>query len=196
MRKAAILILVAVLTGGCGSVHPKRYFQIRTIGTDEPALPRVGRRVCVEPAGVDAPYDDTRILYRVAPYELKYYPYEFWVDRPGRQVAAAMAEFLTKMKVFPVVVADRTKGEPEIFLRSRLHALEEIDGADIWEGGWPWTSNSWTPRRGRPSSAGASTGRRRCSSTRSASCRRSSSRILDEELRKAVWELARALDKK
>jgi len=196
MKKAAILILMAALTGGCGSMHPKRYFQIRTIGADEPALPRLERRVCVEPAAVDAPYDDIRVLYRVAPYELKYYPYEFWVDRPGRQVAAAMAEFLTKMKVFPVVVEDRTKGEPEIFLRSRLHALEEIDGTDIWEGRMAMDIEFVDAKSGAPIVV--------WSFDRKATMFRHDvgvlpaavSRILDEELRKAVWELARALEKK
>ena len=196
MKKAAILILVAALTGGCGSVHPKRYFEIRTIGTDEPALPRVERRVCVEPASVDAPYGDVRILYRVTPYELRDYPYEFWVDRPARQVAAAMAEFLATMKVFPVVVADRTKGEPEIVLRSRLHALEEIDGADIWEGRLAMDLEFVDAKTGAPI-AGWSFDRKATMFKHEVGVLPAVvSRILDEELRKAVWELARTLEKK
>ena len=125
MRKAAILILMAAVMGGCGSTHAKRYFQIRSIAPDEPALPKVERRLLVEAASVDPLYDDIRILFRVSAFELKYYPYEFWAERPGRQVGTAMAEFLVKKKVFPSVgVGGKGLNEsPDIVLRSGIHVL-------------------------------------------------------------------------
>jgi ABC-type uncharacterized transport system auxiliary subunit len=196
MRKAAFCLLAAALMSGCGAAPVKRYFEIRTIGTAEPPLPRLERRICVEPAAVDSPYDDTRILYRVTPYELKYYPYEFWVDRPGRQVTAAMAEFLAKMKVFPVVTEDRTKGEPEILLRSRLHAVEEIDGADIWEGRLAMDIEFLDAKSGAPIVTWAFDRKTQMLKREVGILPAVLSRILDEELRKAVWELAHALEKK
>ncbi len=196
MRKAASLILLAALTAGCGSLHPKRYFQIRTIGADEPAVPRVERRVLVEPAAVDPPYDDIRILYRVTPYELKYYPYEFWLDRPGRQIATAMAEFLTKMKVCPVVTQDRMKGVPDVVLRSRLHALEEIDSADIWEGRLAMDIEFVDAKSGALIASSSFDRKAKMLKHEVGVLPAVIARILDEELRKAIWELARALEKK
>jgi ABC-type uncharacterized transport system auxiliary subunit len=193
MRKAAFALLAALLMSACGAAPVKRYFEIRTIAADEPALPKIEQRACVEPAAVDALYDDIRILYRVTPYELKYYPYEFWAERPGRQVGAAMAEFLAKKKVFRSVGRDCAKGEPEIIVRSRVRALEEIDTTDIWKAHLAMDIEFADAKSGAPIA--------RWSFDRTGQMFKRNvgvlpavvSRILDEELGKAVWELAHAL---
>jgi len=196
MRKAALCLLAAVFMSGCGAAPVKRYFQIRMTAANEPALPKVDRRVLVEPAAVDPLYDDVRILYRVAPNELMYYPYEFWAERPGRQIGTAMAEFLTNMKVFPAVWQDRTKGEPEVVLRSRVHALEEVDTSDVWQGRLAMVIEFVDAKTGAPIVSR--------SFDRSGKMFRRDvgvlpgvvSRLLGEELGKAVWELAHAVEKR
>jgi ABC-type uncharacterized transport system auxiliary subunit len=196
MRKAAICILAAALMGACGPTHAKRYFQIRNLSSAELALPKIERHLLVEPPAVDPLYDDIRILYRVSPFELKYYPYEFWAEKPGKQIGAAMAEYLGGKKVFPWIGQDPSKEAPEIILRSRVHVLEEIDNPDVWQARLAMdfefvdvktglTIVSWTfDRKGQI--GGKQVG----------NLPAVLSRILEEELGKAVWALARALEKK
>ena len=197
MRKAAILILMAAVMGGSGSTHAKRYFQIRSVAPDEPALPKVERRLLVEPASVDPLYDDIRIPFRVSAFELKYYPYEFWAERPGRQVGTAMAEFLVKKKVFPSVgVGGRGLNEsPDIVLRSAIHVLEEIDNPRGWEARLAMTIEFVDARTGATIVA-RNFDRKEPMLKEVGDLPGVVSRIVDEELAKAVWDLARALEKK
>jgi len=198
MRKAAIVILIAAFMIGCGSTHTRRYFQIKTVSAVDPALPRVERRLLVEPASVDPLYDDTRILYRVSPFEVKYYPYEFWAEKPGKLVGDAMAEFLVKKKVFPVVgrgVAGLAKEEPEIVLRSRVHVLEEIDNPNSWQARLAMDLEFVDFKTGK-AVASSSFDRKESMARQVGDLPAVSSMILDEELGKLVWDLARALEKK
>lgn len=197
MRKAAIGILTVALMGSCGTAHVKRYFQIQTIAAAEPALPKVERRLLVEPAWVDPLYDDIRILYRVSPYELKYYPYEFWAEKPGKQIGAAMAEFLLKKKVFPLIsqASAGVKEDPEIVLRSRVHVLEEIDNPDVWQARLAMDLEFLDFKTGTPI-VSWSFDRKGQMHKQVGDLPAVVSRILDEELARGVWELARALEKK
>jgi ABC-type uncharacterized transport system auxiliary subunit len=196
MRKVAFCLLAAALMSGCGAAPVKRYFEIRTIAADELALPKVERRVCVEPAAVDALYDDTRIVYRVTPYELRYYPYEFWAERPGRQIGTAMAEFLAKKNVFSSVGQDCTKVGPDLILRSRVRALEEIDRPDVWEARLAMDIEFVSAKTGA-FIAGTRFDRTGKMFKQTVGVLPAVvSRILDEELGKAIWELAHALEKK
>jgi uncharacterized lipoprotein YmbA len=195
MRKAAIAILLAVLMSGCGSTHVKRYFEIRSLVSAEPALPKVERRVLVEPVRVDSLYDDVRIVYRVSPFELKYYPYEFWSEKPGKQVGAAMIEFLREKKVFPWVGQTVGIEAPDLVLRSRLHALEEIDHPDVWEARLAMDFEFADPKTGAP--VVSWTFDRKAQMGKSVGALAPVlSRLLEEELEKAVWQLAHALEKK
>lgn len=197
MRKAAILILMAAVMGGCGSTHARRYFQIRSVVADEPAVPKVERRLLVEPASVDPLYDDIRILYRVSSFELKYYPYEFWAERPGKQVGDAMAEFLLKKKVFPSIGRGGAglKEDPDIVLRSRVRALEEIDSPLVWEARLAMTIEFVDAKTGATMVA-RSFDRKEQMHKQVGDLPAVVSKLLDEELAKAVWDLARALEKK
>jgi ABC-type uncharacterized transport system auxiliary subunit len=160
-------------------------------------LPKVERRLLVEPASVDPLYDDIRILFRVSAFELKYYPYEFWAERPGRQVGATMAEFLVKKKVFPSVgVGGKGLNEsPDIVLRSGIHVLEEIDNPRGWEARLAMTIEFVDARTGATIVA-RSFDRKEPMLKQVGDLPGVVSRIVDEELAKAVWDLARALEKK
>jgi len=198
MRKAAILLLVAVLLAGCGTTQTKRYFQIKSIAVAEPALPKIDRRLVIEPAAVDPLYDDIRIIYRVSPFEVKYYPYEFWAEKPGRLVAEAMAEFLAVKKVFPEVHrgnAGLAKEPPDLVLRSRVRVLEEIDSPNAWQARLA-ADLAFVDFKTGTTVASASFDRKESMGRQVGSLPATVSGILDEELGKLVWELARALEKK
>jgi ABC-type uncharacterized transport system auxiliary subunit len=198
MRKAAILLLIAAVMAGCGTTQTKRYFQIKTIAAEEPALPKLERRLVVEAAAVDPLYDDIRILYRVSPFEVKYYPYEFWAEKPGKLVADSMAEFLAVKKVFPAVhrgVAGLAKEPPDLVLRSRVRVLEEIDSPNAWQARLAMDLEFVDFKTGK-AVASASFDRKEFMARQVGSLPAVVSGILDDEMGKLVWELARALEKK
>lgn len=197
MKKAAVAVLTVSLMSGCLTTAPvKKYFEVRSLASAEPAVPKIARRLLVEPAVVDLPYDDIRIVYRVSFYEFRYYPYEFWAEKPGDMIGAAMADFLSRKKAFAAVGLKATDGEPDMVLRSHVRVLEEIDSPDVWQarlamslefvdaktGG---TVFAWSFDRKSPMPA-------KTVGELPAVC----SRILEEELWKAQWELARTLEKK
>jgi cholesterol transport system auxiliary component len=195
MRKAAFCILIAALMIGCGSTHAKRYFEIRSVAPADPALPKIERRLLIETPSVDPLYDDIRILYRISPFELKYYPYEFWAEKPGKQVGAAIAEYFGKKKVFPVVSRDLRLEGPEIVLKSRIHVIEEIDSPNAWQARLAMDLEFVDFKTGK-AVASYSFDRKEPMARQIGDLPAVASMILDEELGKAVWELARALEKK
>jgi len=196
MRKAAFCILTAVLMIGCGSTHARRYFEIRSVAPGEPALPKIERRLLVEAPSVDPLYDDIRILYRVSPFELKYYPYEFWAEKPEKQIGAAMAEYFGKKKVFPAVSRDPRMERPEIVLKSRLHAIEEIDNSDVWQARLAMDLEFVDVKTGKPIISWTFDRKGQMAKGHVGDLPVVLSRILEEELAKATWELARTLEKK
>jgi len=196
MKKAALCILTAALMIGCGSTHAKRYFEIRSVPSVEPALPKIERRLLVEAPAVDALYDDIRILYRVSPFELQYYPYEFWSEKPGKQVGAAMAEYFGDKKVFPAVSRDTRMENPGIVLKSRLHVIEEIDNPDAWQARLAMDLEFVDAQSGKPLATWTFDRKAQMAKAHVGDLPVVLSRILVEELGKAVWELARGLEKK
>ncbi len=132
MRKAALLLLSLTLLAGCMSVPSKRYFQLMIQDIDGPRLSRIDKTLYIEPARVDPLYDDFRIIYRVSPYELKYYTHGFWAKKPDALFREAMANYFLKRQVFPRVILDVLQADPEIVLRTNIRILEEIDNPDVW----------------------------------------------------------------
>ncbi len=132
MRKLALPLLAALLVAGCLSAPTKRYFQIVAMDLDAQPHPPIGKVVYVEPVRVDPLYDDFRVIYRVSPYELKYYSTVFWAKTPDDLVREAISDYLIRKAGFSRVMIDVLQGEPEIALRTNVRLLEEIDNPDVW----------------------------------------------------------------
>jgi len=132
MRKLAIPLLAILLVAGCLSTPTKRYFQIVAMDLDAQPHPLIGKVVYVEPVRVDPLYDDFRVIYRVSPYELKYYSTVFWAKTPDDLVREAISDYLIRKAGFPRVMIDVLQGEPEISLRTNVRLIEEIDNPDVW----------------------------------------------------------------
>jgi ABC-type uncharacterized transport system auxiliary subunit len=196
MKKIAIAFLAVIALGGCGSTHAKRYFEIRSVAPAETALPKVAKRLLVQMPSVDPLYDDTRILYRVSPFEIEYYPYEFWAEKPGKQIASAVADFLVKKEAFLGVETDPMRIEADILLRSRVHAVEEIDNPDTWLARLAMDYQFIDAKTGETLAAAAFDRSAQMTKEHVGTLPAVLSRILEEEIAKGVWELARALEKK
>ena len=132
MRKLAIPLLSMLLVAGCLSAPTKRYFQIVAMDLDARPPPLIGKVVYIEPVRVDPLYDDFRVIYRVSPYELKYYSTVFWAKTPDDLVREAISDYLIRKAGFPRVMIDVLQGEPEISLRTNVRLIEEIDNPDVW----------------------------------------------------------------
>ncbi len=196
MKKSAIAILAVLILSGCGSTHAKRYFEIRSVAPAEVALPKIAKRLLVQMPSVDALYDDTRILYRVSLFEIEYYPYEFWAEKPGKQIASAMADFLVNKEVFQAVETDPTRIEPDVILRSRVHAVEEIDNPGTWLARLAMDYQFVDAKTGETLAGAAFDRSSQMTREHVGTLPAVLSRILEEEIAKGVWELARTLEKK
>ena len=94
MRKHALYLAAVLLLGGCfSSSAAKRYFQIVPMDTNVQPHAQVGKAVYVEPVRVDPLYDDFRVIYRVSPYELKYYSSIFWAKKPDALIREAVSDY-------------------------------------------------------------------------------------------------------
>ncbi len=134
MRKNALALAAILLLAGCFSTPAKRYFQIMPIDINPAPHPRVERVLYVEPVRVDPLYDDFRVIYRVSPFELKYYSHAFWAKKPDDLFREAMSDYLGAKGGFPKVMIDVLQGDPQIVLRSSVRLLEEIDEPNAWFG--------------------------------------------------------------
>ena len=132
MRKLAVPLGLILLLAGCFSTPAKRYFQIVAMDLDAKPHAPIGKVIYVEPVRVDPLYDDFRVIYRVSPYELKYYASVFWAKKPDALFREAISDYLIKKEGFPRVMIDVLQGDPEISLRSNIRLVEEIDNPNVW----------------------------------------------------------------
>jgi ABC-type uncharacterized transport system auxiliary subunit len=133
-RKLVIPLAAILLLASCFSTPSKKYFQLVPIDKDASLHPKIGRALYIEPVRVDPLYDDFRVIYRVSPFELKYYSTAYWAKKPNDLVREAMSDYLIRKGGFPRVTMDVLQGEPSLVLRSTLHLIEEIDNPKVWFG--------------------------------------------------------------
>jgi hypothetical protein len=135
MRKHALILVAVFLLSGClTSAAAKRYFQIMPEDKSPERHPRVEKVLYVEPVRVDPLYDDFRVIYRVSPFELKYYSHAFWAKKPDALFREAVSDYLDRKQGFLRVMIDVLQGDPEIALRTSVRLVEEIDEPDSWFG--------------------------------------------------------------
>ncbi|HMA54349.1 MAG TPA: hypothetical protein VKT17_07790 [Acidobacteriota bacterium] len=134
MRKLALPLAAIVLLAGCFSTPSKRYFQITPMDKDAEFHPKIGQSLYIEPVRVDPLYDDFRVIYRVSPYEIKYYSSVYWAYKPDGLIREAMRSYLVRKEGFSRVTVDVLQGDPAIVLRSNIRLIEEIDNPTVWFG--------------------------------------------------------------
>lgn len=134
MRKLVAPLAAVLLLAGCFSTPSKRYFQLMPMERDPEPHPAIGRSLYIEPVRVDPLYDDFRVIYRISPYELKYYSTAYWAKKPGDLFREAMSDYLIRKEGFPRVTMDVLQGDPGLVLRSNVRYVEEIDNPKVWFG--------------------------------------------------------------
>lgn len=134
MRKLALPLAAVLLLAGCFSTPSKRYFQLMPMEKDAQLHPKIGRTLYIEPVRVDPLYDDFRVIYRISPYELKYYSTAYWAKKPNDLLREAVSDYLIRKEGFSRITMDILQGDPDLVLRSTVRFIEEIDNPKVWFG--------------------------------------------------------------
>jgi ABC-type uncharacterized transport system auxiliary subunit len=135
MRKLAVPLAAVLLLAACFSSTPnKRYFQIVALEQNAQLHPKIARALYIEPVRVDPLYDEFRVIYRVSPFELKYYSSVFWAKKPDDLFREAISQYLLRKEGFSQVTLDILQSDPDVILRSNVRLVEEIDNPDVWFG--------------------------------------------------------------
>ena len=132
MKKINIMLLLILFLGGCMSSPSRKYYQLHLTDPELPVSKAISKTVFVEPVDMDDLYDDFRIVYRISPFELNYYSYEFWADKPAKLIQDSIAHYLMKKKVFQKVIQEISGEEADLQWKSRIHAIEEVDTLEVW----------------------------------------------------------------
>jgi len=132
-RLCPITILVALLLLGCTTAAEKRYFQLHIPPPQNAAkTPSIPRTVMVKNALVEKAYDEYRLVYRYSPYQLDYYNYEYWIEKPSRMIRKVVADYLRKRNVFTRVLHGNANDAAQWFIEPSVAALEEFDRNRHW----------------------------------------------------------------
>ncbi len=132
MKKAALIVLLAAGLWACFSASPdKIYLQLHLDGSAAPG-PAFDKALLIERVSVDELYDDFRIIYRLTPFEINYYAYSFWAEKPSRMIRDGLDHYLAGRKAFRRILTDASRNEADWILRPTLHSMEEIDAEAAW----------------------------------------------------------------
>ncbi len=132
MRKHPVFVLLILVLSGCMSSPARRYYQIYLGEKEEPGQRTVNKTILIERIEVDDLYDDFRVVYRVSPYQLNYYSYEFWADKPAKLIRDSITHYLLRKNIFQKVIQEISRGEPDILWKSKIHFVEEVDSQEAW----------------------------------------------------------------
>jgi uncharacterized lipoprotein YmbA len=132
MKKAYVTVVLILFLGGCMSSPARRYYQLHLTVPEMPIAKTINRTIMIEPVGIDDLYDDYRIVFRLSPFELNFYSYEFWAYKPAILIRDSITHYLMKKNVFQKVTQEISRGEPDILWTSKVHIIEEVDTQDLW----------------------------------------------------------------
>jgi ABC-type uncharacterized transport system auxiliary subunit len=132
MRKTFIILSVILLLGGCFSAPAKKYFQLSLGDMKAPSTKTLDKTLSVERIEVEELYDDFRIVYRLSPYEVNYYSYDFWAEKPSRLIRDSLFHFLSEGRLFKTLTLESIKSEPDFALKTRIYRIEEVDEKHAW----------------------------------------------------------------
>ena len=133
MKKEAVAILGILLLINCfGSDTVKRYFQLQLPNKMASDLEQIHKVLFVDAVVAEDLYDDFRVIYRKSPYQINYYAYDFWVKKPAVLLRNTMIQFFSELETFDQVSDTLSQIKPDIILKSRLNAIEELDSGSRW----------------------------------------------------------------
>jgi len=125
------LVLSTLLLCACAGIPETHYYvlewpqDLAVAGSNRSA----GLVVGVESFGIDAPYDQDRIVYRIGEDspEIRFYAYHRWAVPLSRRLPQLVAERLSGTDGIASIVPATPGGDYAARISGRLVALEELD---------------------------------------------------------------------
>lgn len=123
------IFIVVGLLAGCGSekVPPTRYYKLDIPPAPASAGPSVPVSLRIEPFRTTSLLRQDRIVYRPSPVEVGYYEYHRWAEAPNDSVTRALADQLTKRRVFQSIKVSDAGEKADYVLRGTIDQLQEVD---------------------------------------------------------------------
>jgi ABC-type uncharacterized transport system auxiliary subunit len=121
-----------MVLAGCLSSPGRQYFEFSLSVETAPPETRTEKILMIDDVQIDDIYDDYRIVYRVSPYEINYYSYVFWADKPDILIENSLAAYFAAKELFRDVVLEFDQPAPDWILKARIHNIEELDENSSW----------------------------------------------------------------
>jgi len=130
MRVFCVCVFVGLLAG-CGSVRgpATQYYKLDIPPAPTPAGPSAAASLRVEPFRTPGFLRQDRIVYRPSPVEVGFYEYHRWAEPPNATVTKALADQLTKRRLFRSVEISDDEEKADYVLRGSIDRLQEVDYA-------------------------------------------------------------------
>jgi ABC-type uncharacterized transport system auxiliary subunit len=110
----------------------RKYFQLYLPERESLGMPAADKILLIEPTTADALYDDFRIVYRMSPFQINYYSYYFWAEKPARLVNNSIYDFFFHNNLFKKLISTLGEEKPDLVLKSKILIIEEVDTHEAW----------------------------------------------------------------
>jgi len=134
---AAVLaaVLTAILAGGCAKLPSKQYYMLNYVPQPMTTRTMPNPYACVvrlKEFSIEDAYNRSQIVYRLSPYELRYYNYRMWAVKPTRMITDLVFKHLNAVGLVSTIVRRFDEGrKPDFELSGSIEALEEYDSEDL-----------------------------------------------------------------
>jgi ABC-type uncharacterized transport system auxiliary subunit len=116
---------------GCGSqrVPPTTYYKLNMPPAPSPTAPPASTAISlrIEPLRSSSLVRQDRIVYRPSPEEVGFYEYHRWAEPPNNALTQALADQLTKRRVFRSVSISDNGKKADYVLTGSIDRLQEVD---------------------------------------------------------------------
>ena len=130
MRIFCVIVVMGLLAA-CGSVRgpATQYYKLDIPPAPAPPGPSEQASLRIEPFRAPGFLRQDRIVYRPSPTEVGFYEYHRWAEQPSDTVTKALADQLTKRRLFQSVEVSDAEDKADYVLKGSIDRLQEVDYA-------------------------------------------------------------------
>jgi ABC-type uncharacterized transport system auxiliary subunit len=127
--RAFSIIVVLTLLADCRGVREPatKYYKLDIPATPAAARPPSAGSLRIEPFRTSDLLRQDRIVYRPSPVEVGFYEYHRWAEPPTDSVTKALADQLTKRRVFQSIDVSDGAETSDYVLKGFIERLQEVD---------------------------------------------------------------------
>jgi len=137
MKKLRIyhFYIIFAIFSACGSMPKTYYYSVENnhqkVNSNRIELPY---SLAISRFNADALYEDDRIIYRNAPFQVDFYNYRRWISPPPRMVAENVFQQYEASGLFNHVISMPFAAPFDYILSGKIHTFEELDEGEKWFG--------------------------------------------------------------